>query len=163
MRVGKEMALQAKKDGICNDAFSKMCKMVDVKELCELYFSGSDWSMKNDFPRLEILKKFKGNSEQYGLYTDYNDTINNVQRVALFGSSNVEINCDGFFAGILIVRHNSRAKIKVSGNAILNINILDNSFVEIEADDDSAVNVYQYSEHSDFKIKGNVEVKKGKF
>ena len=157
------MALQAKKDGICNDAFSKMCKMGDVKELCELYFSGSDWSMEHDFPRLETLKKFKGNSEKYGLYTDYNGIIKNVQRIALFGNSNSEIICDGFFVGMFIIRHDSKAKIKTSGNSILFVNILDNSFVEIEAAENSKVTVFQYGNSSNFRIIGNVEIKESKF
>lgn len=163
MNVGKEIALEAKKDKICQEAFSRMSKMGDIKQLCALYFEGSDWAMEKDFPRLETLKKFKGNSDQYGLFTDYKGGINNVQRVALFGKSNAEVVCDDFFAGEMVVRHDSKAKIKASGYAIVVVNILDNAFVEVEVTENAKVSIYNYSKDANFRITGNVEVKEGKF
>ena len=158
MNVGKEIALEAKKKNICKEWFSEMTKQSDIKKLCEMYFSGDDWSMKNDFPSLDILRKFKGNSGQYGLYTDFNGSLENKKNTALFGNSEATIVYSGYFAGTLIIRHDSKAKIKISENAYLVVNILDNAFVEIEATDHAKVHVFQYGKNSNLNITGNVEV-----
>ena len=158
MNVGKEIALEAKKKNICKEWFSEMTKQSDIKKLCEMYFKGDDWSMKNDFPSLDILRKFKGNSDQFGLHTDFNGLLKDKKNTALFGESEVTIDYSGYFAGTLIIRHDSKAKIQISENAYLVINLLDNAFVEIEATDHAKVHVFQYGKNSNFKITGNVEV-----
>lgn len=163
MKIGKEIALSAKKKGICKEWFSSMLKQGGIRPLCEMYFKGDDWAMENDFPSLETLRKFKGNSNQYGLHTDFVGDLENERQTALFGDSGAKLNYNGFFAGVLIVRHNSKAEITASGNAFLVINLLDSAFVEIEATDSSKVIVYQYGNKSNFRITGNVEIKEGKW
>lgn len=163
MKVGKEIALSAKKKGICKEWFSSMLKQGDIRPLCAMYFKGDDWAMENDFPSLETLRKFKGNSDQYGLHTDFVGGLENEQQTALFGKSEAKLNYTDFFVGTLIVRHNSKAKITASGHAFLVVNILDNAFVEIEATESAKVSVFQYGNNSNFRITGNVEIKEGKF
>lgn len=158
MKIGKEIALSAKKKGICKEWFSSMLKQGDIRPLCAMYFKGDDWAMENDFPSLETLRKFKGNSDQYGLHTDFVGGLENEQQTALFGDSEAKLNYNEFFAGVLIVRHNSKAKITASGNAFLVINLLDSAFVEIEATENAKVSVYQYGNKSNFIITGNVEI-----
>lgn len=163
MEIGKELAAAAKKKKLCKPFLADMAKATDIKPLCEMYFKGDDWAMENDFPSLETLRKFKGNSDQYGLHTDFVGGLENEQQTALFGDSDAKLNYTGFFAGVLNVRHNSKANIKASDYAIIVVNILDNAFVEIETSENAKVRVFQYGNNSNFKITGNVEIKEGKF
>lgn len=163
MEIGKELATAAKKQKLCKPWLAEMTKATDIKPLCEMYFKGDDWAMEKDFPSLEVLRKFKGESDQYGLHTDYTGELENQKQTALFGKSDAKLNYTGFFAGVLNIRHNSKAKIKASDYAIVVVNILDNAFVEIETSDNAKVRVFQYGNNSNFKITGNVEIKEGKF
>lgn len=161
--VGKQLASEARKAKLCKPWLAEMIKAEDIKPLCEMYFKGDDWAMEKDFPALEVLRKFKGESDQYGLHTDFKGDLENQKQTALFGKSNAKLNYTGFFAGVLIIRHDSNAKIEVSGNAFLIVNILDHAFAEIETFDNAKVNVFQYGTTSNFKITGNVKIKEGKF
>ena len=163
MKVGKEIALEAKKKGICAKWFSDMLKQNDVKPLCEMYFRGDDWAMENDFPDLSILRKFRGNIDQYGMHTDFEGELSDQHNTALFGKSVARLNYGGFFAGTLIIRHDSKAEINISGNAFLVINLLDNAFVQVECTDEAKVIIYQYGTDSNFRITGNVDVREAKW
>ena len=163
MNIGKEIALEAKKKNICNEWFQDMLKINNIEPLCAMFFLDDNWAMEKDFPNLEILRRFKGDSDQYGLHTDFCGKLENEPQSALFGNSDAEINYTGFFAGILNIRHNSKAKIKASDYAIIVVNILDNAFVEIETSGNAKVRIFQYGNNSNVKITGNVEINKGEW
>lgn len=163
MEIGKELATAAKKQKLCKPYLADMTKATDIKPLCEMYFKGDDWSMEKDFPSLEVLRKFKGKSDEYGLHTDFKGDLENERQTALFGKSEAKLNYTDFFAGVLIIRHNSKAKITLSGNSYLMLNLLDSATVEIEATENAKVSVFQYGNNSNFIITGNVEIKEGKF
>lgn len=163
MVVGKEIALEAKKKGICKEWFQDMLKKNDIKPLCDMYFVGDDWAMENDFPDVNLIRRFKGNSNKYGLHADFIGVLENPINCALFGSSDAELLYEGFFAGKLIVRHESKAKITTKGDAFLLVNALDYANVTINALENSRVKVYNYSEKSNIIFLGNVEVVESKF
>lgn len=162
MKVGKEIALQAKKKAICKEWFASMMKQNDIKPLCDMYFRGSDWAMENDFPSLEILRRFKGKSDNYGLHTDFVGSVgllNSVkhQSIAFFGNSIADLICEPFAVCEIIIRHNSKIKIVAEEQAYLVVNLLDAATVEIEAEN-ATVKVYQYGNTSQFTVSGNVEI-----
>lgn len=163
MVVGKEIALEAKKKGICKEWFADMLKKNDIKPLCEMYFRGDDWAMENDFPDVNLIRRFKGNSNKHGLHADFIGILENPTNCALFGSSDVELLYEGFYVGKLIVRHESKAKITVKGNAFLLVNALDHTNLVITALEHSRVKVYNYSENSNIIFSGDVEVVESKF
>ena len=59
MNIGKEIAIEAKKYGLCAEWYRKMLAVTTYKQLAEMYFDGDDWSMEKDFPSLSILRKHK--------------------------------------------------------------------------------------------------------
>jgi len=152
----------AKKQNLCKDYQEKMKNDSSLESLCEMYFEGDDWSMENDFPDIETLRAFKGKSDIYGLHTDYIGSNKSEFEAAYFGNSIVVLTYDQFSIGKLILRHNTKAKIKASGNAILIINILDNAEVEIECMEKASVTVFQYDSNQ-VKSTGNVKVHKSTF
>lgn len=164
MKVGKEIALEAKKKGICEEWFADMIKKNDIKPLCEMYFKGDDWAMEKDFPDLSILRKFKGSIFPYGMIVDsISEKFENNYRIAFFGTCDSEITYNNYSVGKVIVRHQSKVKISAFGSSKVFINLLDEAEIEVEAIEDTEVIIYQYSTSSKFKISGNVEVKESKF
>lgn len=166
MKIGKQIALSAKKCTnvkVSQSCIKRLSVMQDIEPLCKMFFEQDNWAMENDFPNLEVLQKFKRESDQYGLHTDFKGKLDNQKKTALFGKSDVKLSYADFFVGSLIVRHESKAKITASGHAFLVINLLDSAFVEIEATENAKVSVFQYGTNSNFRITGNVEIKEGKW
>lgn len=167
--VGKEIAAAAKKCEVKPSAacIKKINSAENIEPLCKMFFKEDNWAMENDFPSLETLRKFKGESDEFGLHTDFKGVVGLVkgtnQQAAFFGKSNAEIECDPFTAGVVIIRHDSKVKITAKENVFLVVNLLDNAFVEVEAGENSKVTVFQYGQKSNFRITGNVEIKEGKF
>lgn len=166
MKIGKEIAIQAKK---CTNVklsvscFKEMIKESDVSPLCRKFFAEDNWCMENDFPALDILRRFKNKSGDYGIYTDFVGRVPNRSHIALLGNSNASIAFDGFSVTSMIVRHDSKATIYATGNAFIILNLLDSAFVEIETSENAKVSVFQYGTNSNFRITGNVEIKEGKW
>lgn len=160
MRIGKEIALELRKAKIeiCDEFYQNMMTFSNYRQLASMYFRGSDWSMENDFPNIEILKKHKGGLLPCGLVTDVSETYSNQRYLAVFGESNVTLKYDAFSVGDVIIRHNSKAVIEASGNTFLIINILDNAEVEINCSDDAKVAVYDYGQNTKVNTVGNVKI-----
>lgn len=164
MKIGKEIALKIKKQkiNICDEWISNMNTFSNYSQLATMYFKGSDWSMENDFPNLEILRKHRGALLPYGMMTDVKESIFNKRYLAVFGDSNVKLKYTGFAVGELIIRHKSIANIEVIDNAYLVINILDEAMVKIDCKDDAKVIVYNYCS-SKIESTGNVIIHKKSF
>ena len=160
MNIGKEIALEAKKYGLCAEWYKKMLAVTTYKQLAEMYFDGDDWSMEKDFPSLSILRKHKGSILPYGLVVDSTEKFVNNFRIAFFGNSESEISYSDYAVGNVIVRHQSKVKIKASGNAKVFVNLIDEARVEIEATENAEVFIYNYGQQTNYSNKGNVIVKR---
>ena len=166
MKVGKEIGLLAKKQGLCRPWFAEMLKINDVKLLCDMYFRGSDWAMENDFPPVDVLRKFKGNTDKHGLFTDFKGSagllnIGKPQYAAFFGDSDADLICEEFSVSEIFVRHNSKLKLTVKEKAIAFVNVLDNAELEIICE--GTATVYHYGENVKIKISGLVNLLKKEF
>lgn len=162
MKIGKELALEAKKNGICKEWFAQMLKISHLQPLCDMYFKGSDWAMENDFPNITLLRKYFSNATPYGFHTDFVGSVgllNSVkhQSIAFFGNSVADVICAPFAVCEIFIRHNSKVKIVAEENAFIVVNLLDAATVEIEAEN-ASVKVYQYGTNSQFTVSGNVEI-----
>ena len=139
----KDIIQKAKELNICHEWQNKMLKHQDMKYFCEMYFKGDDWAMEHDFPTLPLLQKYKGQTEEHGLYLDYKGTIKNKPHLAFFGDSNIVLEYDNFQVALVNIRHQSKAKIIAKDYAIITINVLDNAQVEIEKDPTAKVFIYK--------------------
>ena len=160
MNIGKEIALDAKKYGLCAEWYRKMLSVTTYKQLAEMYFDGDDWSMEKDFPSLSILRQHKGDILPYGLVVDSTEKFENNFRIAFFGNSESEISYTDYAVGNVIVRHQSKVKIKASGSSKVFVNLIDEARVEIEATENAEVIVYNYGQQTNYSNKGNVIVKR---
>ncbi|HAY3504271.1 TPA: hypothetical protein JRX02_002897 [Elizabethkingia anophelis] len=135
--------------GICKPWIEDMAKAT-MKEYCEMFFKGSDWAMEKDFPSLGLLRKYKTTS-LYGLYTDAKVKKKNAKQLAFFGESESELEYNEYNIGEIYIRHKSHVKIIAKDYCFLIITIADGATVEIEAEENTKVTVFQYGG----TVKGN--------
>lgn len=150
---------QAKARKICDEWHARMVKNPSVENLCKMYFDGDDWAMENDFPSVEVLRKFKGKTESYGLFTDYTGMPNNLKKAAFFGNSDIKMIYNGFSVSQLTLRHNTKATIKAAENAILVINLLDSAELNVECYENARVEIFSYGNEK-IKMIGDVKIHK---
>ena len=160
MNIGKEIALEAKNYGLCAEWYKKMLSVTTYKQLADMYFDGDDWSMEKDFPSLSLLRQHKIAILPYGLVVDSTEKFENNFRIAFFGNSESEICYSDYAVGNMIVRHQSKVKIKAYGNAKVFVNLIDEARVEIEATENAEVIIYNYGQRTNYHNQGNVQVKK---
>lgn len=163
MILGKEILLEVKKNKIplCAEISGKLRTLTQFSQLAELYFKGDDWALKNNFPSAELVRTYKGGISPYGLLVDDNKSYQNIRNIAFFGKSESELNYKAFSVGLIIVRHDSTLKLKVSDNAVVYLNLLDNAKVEIECTGNGKVQIFHYG--GNFSYSGNVKVTETKF
>lgn len=157
----------AKKLGICKEWHSNMLKFGSWKNLCAMYFSGSDWSMEKDFPDEELARQIKEETAEYGILTDFEGSINLSKSIvehqrAFLGNSKVTINATDFSASLIIMRHNSRLILNVSEFAYVIINVMDRAKVKINCEKEfrGVVSVYTYGENTTISAPESIIIKK---
>ena len=158
----KNVIEQAKAQRVCDEWHCRMVKDPSVENLCKMYFDGDDWAMENDFPSVEVLRKFRGQTENYGMFTDYTGMPNILKKAAFFGNSDVKLIYNAFSVSELIFRHNAKAIIKATDNAKVFINLLDNAELDIECYENAIVEVFSYG-NENIKMIGDVRIHKSSF
>lgn len=128
---------QLKKDGadkgLCRLWQMKLREGLGTKELIGLYIKGIDFCISEDFPTLDFIREhFKGQCEHFGVYVDDEvEGLKNVPDVVLNGDCKAMLEYDGFTVSRIFVRHNSKAAINVSDNALVTIDVFDNTHVVV--------------------------------
>ena len=136
---------QARENGLCDEWFSDFLKNRNLSHLCEKFFKGSDWALENDFPTLDLLRKFK--PEQFGLHTDFIGKIkldSTFNQKAFFGNSKAFLKVDGFSVNEIYIRHNTELSIELHGNSKVFLTILDDAKANIMVNDHATVEVFSY-------------------
>lgn len=131
-----ELKKQLKQDGIAKGLCSQYQGLLDrcdtVEKKVRLFIRGIDFCIKNDYPTLEFIRKFKGQIEPYGVYVDDEITgLRNIPDVVLNGECKVMLEYDEYSVSRLYIRHNSQAVINVSDHAIVTIDAFDSSHLVI--------------------------------
>ncbi len=131
MTIQEELKQQAVDLGLCKQ-WQQEWGEPTISELCDKYIRGLDFCIKHDYPSLEYLEQhFKGKVEQYGIYINEDGVSTNQKDVVINGNSNVRIYTDSVCD--VTIRHNSIAKINVSGNGFVYVSMHDNSRLIIES------------------------------
>ena len=113
-----------------------------VQQLCEMWFDGSDWSTENNFPDLSVLRKFRGETEVYGLFTDHSGTVKPLNRMAFFGESDVVITIKNYAVCQIFIRGKSKVRIISDETAFVEVNMYDSA--KLVHDDRCRINIFQY-------------------
>ena len=135
MNLSKELAKQAKKFQVCEEWYDKLKTITDKKELIQMYLSGIDFCLNNDYPTNEYIREnFKGEMEQFGVFLDDTIDLKNPRKCVALGKTKGHVACDGFGISEIFVKHDSKMTIVAK----------DNSFVMVDAFDDSVVHIRAY-------------------
>lgn len=125
----------------------------NLDELCEMFISGIDFCIKNDYPSLEYIKKHFGViAENHGIFVDTEINLHNPDVAILMGSTKGSIKLSGYTSRDIYVRHNCEVNIKVKDKAKAFIRVFDNAKVTVENESSSRVFVYQYIDRFKGKI-----------
>ena len=87
MKIGKELAKQAKTIGICEEWYSQLITTNDVEKLAEMYLKGIDFCLSNEYPSIDFMRKnFKGKIEIFGIHIDRKINAVNEKTVVALGT-----------------------------------------------------------------------------
>lgn len=137
-----DVVKEIKNIGICRPWYLKMKKEPTLKNLCEMYFKGSDWALENNFPTRAFLSKYKGLYEEYGMY--YNENLSCTKSDMALFDCNADLKLENREISQIIIRGNSKVTLLASGNSIAFVTILDESILNVQIEDDADVRVYRY-------------------
>ncbi|WP_430827297.1 hypothetical protein [Chryseobacterium indologenes] len=126
----------------CKEGFEKAYRDTSIKNLCELFFANSDWALQQNFPSKEVLEKYRGYYENYGVFYKQN-TISKAVKLAIFDCES-EIEFSAFDVSEIFIRGKSNIKINASGYCKIFVTVLDNAELNIERIENAEVFVYRY-------------------
>ena len=106
-----------------------------------------DFCISEDYPTLEYMRAtFKGKCEPYGIYIDDEvEELKNAPDAVFNGDCKALLEYDGFSVSRVFARHNTKASVNVSDNAIVTIDAFDSSYLVVAVSGDKAqviVNLY---------------------
>lgn len=147
MGVVEQLKQDAIEKGLCRLWQRKLTGDLNISELSELYIKGIDFCILEDYPTLEYMRAtFKGKCEPYGIYIDDKvEELKNAPDAVFNGDCKALLEYDGFAVSRVFARHNTKASVNVSDNAIVTIDAFDSSYLVIAVSGDKAqviVNLY---------------------
>lgn len=155
-----------KAKGMCRQFQMKLTAGLSVKELAKLFIQGIEFCISEDFPTLDFLRdNFKGKCEPYGFYIDEDLTPQkNKPDIVLNGACRAMLEYDSYSVSRLYIRHESEAAVVASDNAIVTIDLFNNTKLHIHAIDNARVYISCYGGNVDIDFfdkadKSRVEVK----
>ena len=137
----------------CKEGFQNAVKDSSMKSLCSLFFANSDWALRENFPSKEVLQKYRGYYEQYGVFYQSN-SLQKALKLAIFDCVS-ELSFLGYDVSAIFIRGNSKITVKASGYSKLFITVLDDAELIIEKEETANVSVFRYGG----KVSGDAEVK----
>ena len=137
MKLARQLAKSAKANGICKEWYERLRDQKDIAGMLAMYIKGIDFCMAHDWPDLETLRRdFAGDPfvADHGVFIDKKKfEVTNCAMTVLLGASDAAITHNGWSVGEIYVRHNSVAKIAISGNSYAVLDVYDNAVVRIIA------------------------------
>ena len=157
MTVSEELKNKAIKLGLCKQ-WTDDWGEPNLDDLVEMYISGQDFCLLNNYPSNEYIKTNFGKvAENHGVFTDTTIDLINPDVAILNGKTKGYIKLSGFASRDIYVKHNSIVTIEITDQARAFIRIFDNAFVKVINKTTNKIFVYKYSDKA--VIKGDVQVR----
>lgn len=137
----------------CKSGFEDAVKNSNLKSLCDMFFSHSDWTLKQNFPNKNVLEKYRGYYEQYGIFYRSNTLLKGT-KMGIFDCDS-ELNFNAFDVSEIYIRGNSKIKINATGYSKIFVTVLDDSEINVTISDNASVNIFRYGGN----VVGDGEVK----
>lgn len=159
-KIGKELAKDAKINGICKDWYKDLKTTDDIDQLLDMYLRGIDFCLSNDYPTNDYIRaNFKGKMEHKGIYLDDQLLAVNARKVVALGRCTGSIEVDEFNVCEVFIKHESEATVTAEGNSFVMIDMFDNSSLSVIAHDQAKVCVNHYGGEIIFRKEGKGVVK----
>jgi hypothetical protein len=147
--------------GMCDPGITGVISADSVDDLLNLYKQHIDFSLSEDFPSSADLAKYGGDElERHGIYigsTIPDLTITDKGFLVLLESCKAQVQCKGFSASEIYVKHTSQANISVQGSAFVQVDVFDSARVEVSNTGIGRVTVNVYG-NAVVKSSGQVKV-----
>lgn len=145
MNISKELAVRARKHGICQKWHDELLSLKDKDKMVEMYLRGIDFCISNDYPENDFIRRyFKGVMEKHGVFLDDAVKVENKPKCVCLGACSGTIVVDDFNTCEVFVKHDSEIVISAKGNAFVMVDVFDNTTVTIHAHDRAKVCVNRY-------------------
>jgi hypothetical protein len=160
MKIGKELALEAKKKGICRSWFEEMKDLTDKKKLVAIYLRGIDFCLANDYPDNDYIRhNFRGVMEPMGVHLDEHVSLSDPRKAVLLGDCKGSISIKGYAVSEIFLKHASEVTIKAEGHSFVMIDMFDNTKLLVIASDDAKICVNRYGGSVKIETLGNAKIK----
>lgn len=144
----QEIHALAKAAGACPEGVQAILDRGKPEELIQLYKKKIDFCMEQNFPSNEYLSEhfdsdlLAGN----GILLNRTAKLENSDFVVLLGGSEVEMTVDQYTVSQVHVKHASKAKLSIEGNAFVVIDCFDNSQLVVDAFGAAKVRINVYGD-----------------
>ena len=146
MELNKELAYEAKRNGICSEWFNRLLHTEDKGEMLKMYLEGIDFCLSNNYPSNDFIRaNFKGFCEKYGVYLDDDINEDNAGKIVALGTCEGTIRYNTFEVGQIFIKDQSAINIIAGGNSFVMVDIFDEGNLKVEARDNAKVCINQYS------------------
>lgn len=159
--IGKELAKQAKKHGICEGWYRELLETRDTGKLIDMYLRGIDFCLSNEFPSNDFIKaNFAGEAEAHGIFVDREMlALRNPRLIVALGTSSGNILLEDYNACELYIKHKSVIELHIMGNGWAMVDLFDNSRLIIHASGNAKAFVNRYGGEVTYKAQENSAVK----
>lgn len=145
MKIGKELAIEAAKKGICEEWYNDMVALADKSALLEMYVKGIDFCLMNDYPSNDYIRKnFKGEMEAYGIHLDEVLSLYNEAKVIALGKCTGRVENCLYNVSQVFLKHESDLTVIAEGHSFVMIDIFDNAKLRVIASDQTRVCINHY-------------------
>lgn len=162
MKLNKELALEAKRNGICTEWFNRLQATEDKGELIKMYLEGIDFCLSNEYPNNAYIREhFVGTCETFGVFLDEPINALNFRQIVALGVCEGSVEYTAYSVGQVFVKHDSKLHITAGGNAFVMVDVFDNTEVSITAKDNAKICVNQYGGNitTETENEGNAVIK----
>lgn len=141
----QELAVKAQTNNICKEWLEQLKTAPDLDAMLEMYIKGIDFCFSNKFPTNGFIRRyFKGKMEHKHIYLDETLHLENVRDVVCLGDTRLNYLANQYAVAQIFIKDNCKGRIVVKDSAFVTIDLFDNVELEIEAHNDSKVNINCY-------------------
>lgn len=142
----EELRITGMQHDLCTPWQKMLLNAKDKETLVKMYLRGIDFCIGNDYPSVEYMERhFKGVCEKFGVFVNELVDMKNSLKIVTVGYCSGVVSYDGYSAGQVFVKHDSRLDIVADDHANVTIDCFDNSIVSIKAIESAVVTVFRYT------------------
>lgn len=146
MKLGKELAKQARQKGICDEWHGNLKGLTDIDQLLEMYVRGIDFCFATNYPSNDHIRaNFAGKMEAYGVHLDELLTETNPKKVIALGKCTGIIKAEGYAVTEVYLKDQCALSIDADGNSFVMVDMYGDTDLTVHARGNAKVCVNHFS------------------